>query len=269
MPEGGVWKTTNGGDDLEADLRRRARRVGRRGRGRAVRSEHRLRRHRQSVRLVVHDRQGRLQVDRRRQDVDERRAPRLAVHRRHRRRSAQRGQRARRRAGTAPRRGRGAAAAPSRGRLRPSAACTDRPTAAARGRASCRRTASSGASDVYIDYRDPQIVYALLAGGGAARAARGAGTGAYKSTRRRRDVAAGRRPRTAGRRAHLRVRRRVGHARAPAVRRSPAAGGRGARVGAASIDPTTAARRGRSARASSRAPAARCTRTRRIPTSST
>ena len=42
---------------------------------------------------------------------------------------------------------------------------------------------SSGASDVYMDYRDPQMVYALLAGGfpGAPQAAPAQGTGAFKS----------------------------------------------------------------------------------------
>src|SRR5262249_4754492 len=43
---------------------------------------------------------------------------------------------------------------------------------------------SSGASDVYIDYRDPQIVFALLGGGGfpgAPQPAGSSGTGAYKS----------------------------------------------------------------------------------------
>ena len=88
--------------DVEADLRRRARRIGRRGRGGAVRSERRVRRDRQPVWMGVHDRQGRLQVHRRRKDVGERRAFFLAVHRRHRRRSAQRQQRAGRGAGAAP-----------------------------------------------------------------------------------------------------------------------------------------------------------------------
>jgi photosystem II stability/assembly factor-like uncharacterized protein len=44
---------------------------------------------------------------------------------------------------------------------------------------------SSGASDVYMDYRDPQIVYALLGAGGfpgAPQPAASPGTGAYKST---------------------------------------------------------------------------------------
>jgi photosystem II stability/assembly factor-like uncharacterized protein len=43
---------------------------------------------------------------------------------------------------------------------------------------------SSGASDVYLDYGDPQVVYALFGGGGfgAAPAASTPGTGAYKST---------------------------------------------------------------------------------------
>ena len=41
---------------------------------------------------------------------------------------------------------------------------------------------SSGASDVYLDYQDPQIVFALLtAGGGGAPQAAAAGTGVYKS----------------------------------------------------------------------------------------
>src|SRR5262249_30174137 len=41
----------------------------------------------------------------------------------------------------------------------------------------------SGASDVYIDYGDPQVVYALFGGGGfgAAPAASTPGTGAFKS----------------------------------------------------------------------------------------
>src|SRR6185295_13425630 len=41
----------------------------------------------------------------------------------------------------------------------------------------------TGASDVYLDYRDPQIVYALVGAGGgpAAPVAADSGTGAYKS----------------------------------------------------------------------------------------
>src|SRR5262249_60298977 len=39
-----------------------------------------------------------------------------------------------------------------------------------------------GASDVYLDYADPQIVYALLLPGGAPGGAQTSGPGAYKST---------------------------------------------------------------------------------------
>ena len=69
---------------------------------------------------------------------------------------------------------------------------------------------SSGASDVYLDYGDPQIVYALLAAGGApgAAPAAGPGTGVYKSI----DGGATWTPvggtRPARRRAHLGVRGR-------------------------------------------------------------
>src|SRR4029078_2067570 len=42
---------------------------------------------------------------------------------------------------------------------------------------------SAGESDVYLDYQDPQIVFALLTAGGGAGApqAAAAGTGVYKS----------------------------------------------------------------------------------------
>ena len=129
---------------------------------------------------------------------------------------------------------------------------------------------SSGASDVYLDYRDPQIVYALLGWRLQARQ-RALGHRRLQVHRRRRDVAAGQRPRTAGRRAHsppsrsLRARTAGGCTRSPA-----AAAGRGGGGGAR---PLSIRRRrrlaGRSARGSSRAPAARCTRIRRIPTSCT
>ena len=76
---GGLWKTTDGGDEVGAGHRRPDHElVGRRGRRLRVEPRHRLHRHGR----VVHPRQHhagrrRLQVDRRRQDVDARRLPRL------------------------------------------------------------------------------------------------------------------------------------------------------------------------------------------------
>ena len=68
---GGICKTTDGGVHWAADLRRSAGPVDRLARRRAVRSEHRLGRHRRGVHPQPHlDRRGDLQVDRRRQDVD-------------------------------------------------------------------------------------------------------------------------------------------------------------------------------------------------------
>ena len=130
---------------------------------------------------------------------------------------------------------------------------------------------SSGASDVYIDYRDPQIVYALLgrlAVPTAAPQPPRAGTGATSPpTAARpgsRSARAGCLTARASRRSRLRRARTAG-----VCTPSPAPAGAARRRHAACMDPTTAASRGRSARGNSRAPAARCTRIRRIPTSCT
>ena len=61
---------------------------------------------------------------------------------------------------------------------RPSAACTDRRTAARTWTRVLPTDGSSGASDVYMDYRDPQM-FALLAAGAGAGSGRPAG---YRST---------------------------------------------------------------------------------------
>ena len=104
-----------------------------------------------------------------------------------------------------------------------SAASIARPTAAARGRACCRR----------MDRRAHPTSISTTAirrsSTRCSRPARRCRQAAFRNrtdrhrrlqvNRRRRDVAAGRRPRPAGRRAHLGVRRRVGHARPPALRR--------------------------------------------------
>ena len=126
-----------------------------------------------------------------------------------------------------PRRGRGGARrradAADANRRGASAASIDRPTAAARGRACCRPTdrRARPTSTSTIAIRRWSTRCSALAACRRAAARGAGGTGAYKSTDGGVDVAAGRRPRPAGRRAHLRVCGRVGHARPAAVRASP------------------------------------------------
>ena len=269
MPEGGVWKTTNGGTTWKPIFDEVHVAVDRRRRRRALRSERRLRRHRQPVRLVVHDRQGRLQVDRRRPDLDEHRSARLALHRRHRRRSAQRrttcssprsdrvrparGRRTRRRRRTAAGR---RARRVSNDRRRPlvdARAASRRLVGRVRRSSRLRRSA-----DRLCAARRP-----------AARARQPRGTGAYKST----DGGAtwqpvgGRGLPDGARISAFAVSSGTHGRRLYAV--AAVGGGRGAGGAATArcIDRTTAARAGRSARASWPAPAGRSTRIRRTPTS--
>ena len=97
---GGVWKSTDGGIHWKADLRRPARAVDRCPRDRPVGSERRLGRDGGELhpeqRLA---RQRRLQVDRRRQDLDAHGPGANGTDRPHRDRSAKPGRRLRRRAG--------------------------------------------------------------------------------------------------------------------------------------------------------------------------
>ncbi len=252
--------------DLEADLRRRARRVGRRRRGRAVGSEDAF----TSVPAI--SRAGRSRPAR---GCTSRPTPAgrgrtsvspLPIHRRNRRRSEERG----------PRRGRGAGrprGGAARRRLpRPSrmasAACIARPTAAARGRARCRRTDRPARPTSTWIIGDPQIVYALLGGGAAGAAPQPAVAGPVPTSRptaaRRgsRSAAADCRTARASRRSRCRPARTAGGCTPSRASAQDAARGRIADC----IDRTTAARAGRSVRASSRAQAARSTLTRKIPT---
>ena len=156
MPEGGVWKTTNGGVDVETDLRRAC--TSRRS------APWLSRRPTPNIVYVGTGNQfgwsfttgkGVYKSTDAAENLDEHRAPHLAVHRRHRRRSAKRRQPcSSRRLGprwTAA--GERGWSGSIRGQLRRvNAACIDRPTAAAPGRECCLQTDRSGASDVYLDY---------------------------------------------------------------------------------------------------------------------
>ncbi len=64
---------------------------------------------------------------------------------------------------------------------------------------------SAGASDVYLDYGDPQIVFAVLTGGGGPQAAAASSTGVFKSMDGGQTWTPARRPRAARRRADRRL----------------------------------------------------------------
>ena len=135
--------------DLGAHLRRPADHVHRRpGRGR-VRSQHRLGRHGRGQHLPrLHGRPGRLQVDRRRQDL-EAHGPRGDLHHRPRRHPS-RQSRHRLRRGHRPR----------VDRPIPTAASTRRPTAARPGRRSSIVNERVGANDLVMDPTAPDTLYA-------------------------------------------------------------------------------------------------------------
>ena len=95
---GGLWKTVNNGDQFHTRLRRPARLRARCGGGRAEPSGRRLCRHRRVEQLAIDlRRQRRLQVDGRRQDLDESRPSQRGTHRKDRRPPEESGHRVRRR----------------------------------------------------------------------------------------------------------------------------------------------------------------------------
>ena len=117
---GGLWKTTDGGTHLAAGHRRPdPQLVGRRRRGFRIQSRRRLHRHgRDRTARQHHAGRRRLQVDRRRQDVEARRPRRHAGHLAHPRPSDQSRHRLRRRARPSLRPERGARRLPLEGRRR-------------------------------------------------------------------------------------------------------------------------------------------------------
>ena len=127
---GGVWKSTDGGNRWDAHLRQRAGRCDRRARRRAFRPQRRLGRHGRGLGHSRYRRDGRrrLQVHRRRQDLDARGPRRNRPHRPHRRQSAQ-----------------------SRHRLRLRARPHDRPAAGARRLSHHPTAASTGHRALFVD----------------------------------------------------------------------------------------------------------------------
>ena len=240
MPEGGVWKTTNARHHVEADLRRRARRR----RSAPSRSRRPIRTSSTSAPAISpagRSRPAKASTSRPTAAGPGRTSgfarsqyiggivvdPRNAEHACSSPRSV-RGRRGARRGGPAVDGGRARRLSIDRRRPHPGRACC-RPTA--------RRARPTSTSITAI--RRSSI--ALLAAAPARRPPRHRRLQVH---RRRRDVAAGRRPRPARRRAHLGVRGRVRHARPAAVRgrrrrRRP----RRRRQPRRSIDPTTAATR--------------------------
>ena len=93
---GGLWKSTDGGIHWDPVFDKRARVLGRRDRGGAVRPERRLGGHGRAVHPQPHLRRlGNVPVDRRRQDLVARGAREHGTHRAHRRRSHEPGSRLR------------------------------------------------------------------------------------------------------------------------------------------------------------------------------
>ena len=146
---GGVWKTTNNGTTFEPVFDRAGQAVDRRRHRRAVECGHRLGRHGRRVHVAQFVRgRRRLQVHRRRQDVEEHGAERLAAHRAD-RRSIRRIPTS----STSPRWGISI-------RTTPSAACSRRPTAARRGRRSLFVSDRVGVIDLVMDPKNPTVLYA-------------------------------------------------------------------------------------------------------------
>ena len=149
---GGLWKSVNNGISWESDLRQPAGHLDRRHRRGRHRSEHRLGRHRRAH-LVAQHLLGRrrLQVDRRRQDVDEHGARRTATT------SAASSSTRRTRTSSTWRR------SAISTRRTTSAASTRRSTAARRGRSRSRSRSTAamvGAADLVMDPKNPKILYA-------------------------------------------------------------------------------------------------------------
>ncbi len=241
---GGVWKTTDCGPHVDADLRRPADGIDRRDRDRAVRSEHHLRRQRRRPAAPGSlDRRRHLQVDRRRPDLD---APRSA------RRPADSADRRR------PAQSRTGCSSPCSvirtGRTR-SAASSDRPTAARRSSTCSTRTRTPAAWISRSIRCDANVVYAVLWEARQGPWENGAWTGPGQRTvqvdRRRHDLAA-----ADARAADVRRGARPHRHHGRAERSQPALRRRGRRPrAAASIDRMTRARPGRAStptRASSR-----------------
>ena len=270
LPEGGVWKTTNGGDDVEADLRRRARRVDRRGGRGAVRSERsstsapatspagRSRSAKASTSRPTAGRRGRTSACRARNtsaaSSSIRATPTTC--------SSRRSDRARRERAPAD------AARPPGRRRTASAACIARPTAGGRGRACCRPTARP-ARPTSISTTAIRRSSTRCSPAAPARL-RLAGR-RLQIDRRRRDLAAGRRPRPrptarASPRSRCRRARTAGGSTRSRRSAADAARGGGGQSRAVSIGRRRRELDVRHAR-NSPAPAARFTRIRRIPTS--
>ncbi len=206
---GGLWKTENEAHDLDARSSSRGHDGHRRRRHRAVQPEHRLDRHRRGEHLPqLAGRRGRLQVDRRRQDLAAHGPGRHLHDRAHRhppdepRRRLRRGRRA------------------TSGRTTPSAASTRRPTAARPGRRSSSST-TRPAPSTWSWTRPTRTRSTPPRGSGSARSgttrATSRTTPAAASTRRPTAARPGRRSTRAARRPKF----RGPHRRSTSACRSP------------------------------------------------
>ena len=174
MVNGGVWKTTDAGPHVEADLRRSANRIDRLGVGRAVGSQRRLRRQRR--RAAASGSRGRrrhLQVHRRGADLDASGPARRAADSEDRHRSRRIPTGCSWRRSVIP-------TVPTR-----SAASFDRPTAARRSNACCSRTRTPAArtSTSIPPTRTSSTRRCGSSGRGRGRTARGAAPTAASSSR--------------------------------------------------------------------------------------